>query len=166
VALLREEGVDDPLRPWVVAEHRRRFVGALQWTNTTIPAKTGLRTTWTFATAAGLTTMPRMLLRGRVWSRVQLRPPRDSFHIREIHVKTEERNKGVGGALLRWAEVEARHRDFATMSLVTHTANPARRLYERAGYRVVETRTDPRFERYTGIEGRQLMVKDLTQSSG
>jgi len=47
------------------------------------------------------------------------------------------------------------------MSLTTHTSNPARRLYERHGYRVVETRTDPAYERYTGIEGRVLMVKEL-----
>jgi ribosomal protein S18 acetylase RimI-like enzyme len=47
------------------------------------------------------------------------------------------------------------------MSLTTHTANPARRLYERHGFWVVETRTDTDYERYTGIEGRFLMVKEL-----
>lgn len=47
------------------------------------------------------------------------------------------------------------------MALTTTTANPARRLYERHGYRVVETRTDTVYERYTGIQGRHRMVKDL-----
>ncbi len=48
------------------------------------------------------------------------------------------------------------------MSLITTTTNPARRLYERHGYRVVETRADAAYERYTGIAGRYLMVKELT----
>jgi len=47
------------------------------------------------------------------------------------------------------------------MSLTTHIANPARHLYERHGFRVVETRTDPDYERYTGIEGRVRMAKEL-----
>ena len=47
------------------------------------------------------------------------------------------------------------------MSLSTNTANPARRLYERHGFRIVETRTDSTYERLTGIEGRHLMVKAL-----
>ncbi len=40
-------------------------------------------------------------------------------------------------------------------------ANPARRLYERHRFRVVETRTDADYERYSGVEGRVLMVKEL-----
>ncbi len=34
-------------------------------------------------------------------------------------------------------------------------------LYEGHGYRVVDMRTDRKYERYTGIEGRLLMVKEL-----
>jgi hypothetical protein len=47
------------------------------------------------------------------------------------------------------------------MSLGTTITNPARHLYERHGFRVVETKTDPSYERYTGIPGRILMMKDL-----
>jgi hypothetical protein len=47
------------------------------------------------------------------------------------------------------------------MSLITHTANPARRLYERHGFRVIETMTDAEYERYAGVEGRVRMVKEL-----
>ena len=42
---------------------------------------------------------------------------------------------------------------------------PARRLYDRHGFQVVETRTDRAYERYTGIEGRVLMVKDVGRSA-
>jgi len=44
---------------------------------------------------------------------------------------------------------------------VTATSNPARRLYERHGFVVVETKTDPEYERGVGAEGRILMVKAL-----
>jgi hypothetical protein len=47
------------------------------------------------------------------------------------------------------------------MTLTTHTANPARRLYERKGFTVTRTATDPRYERYTGIQGRVLMEKAI-----
>ena len=66
-----------------------------------------------------------------------------------------------GGAALRFAEKEARRDGHSAMSLITTIVNPARRLYERQGFRVVETRTDPDYERYTGIPGRVLMVKEL-----
>jgi hypothetical protein len=48
------------------------------------------------------------------------------------------------------------------MALTTTTINPARHLYERKGFRVAETKTDRMYETYTGIEGRHLMVKELS----
>lgn len=45
--------------------------------------------------------------------------------------------------------------------LTTTTGNPARRLYERKGYTVTATRTDPAYERYTGAAGRVFMEKPL-----
>ena len=48
------------------------------------------------------------------------------------------------------------------MSLTTAVENPARRLYERNGYRVTAERRDLRYERMSGSVGRVLMVKELT----
>lgn len=79
----------------------------------------------------------------------------------ELHVHPRYRNRGIGSAALDYAEVEAQRLGHRHMSLTTTTTNPARRLYERRGFRVVETRTDPMYERYTGIPGRHLMVKEL-----
>ena len=97
----------------------------------------------------------------RAQSRVNVRGPADAYYITELHVHPQHRNRGIGGAALEYAEAEARQSGHAQMTLLVTTVNPARRLYERHGFHVVETRTDPAYERYTGIVGRHLMVKDL-----
>ncbi|MDP2675533.1 MAG: GNAT family N-acetyltransferase [Dehalococcoidia bacterium] len=103
----------------------------------------------------------RLLPRVRARARVDTPSPAGALHIGELDVDPRYRNRGIGGALLSHVEAEAREQGCRLMSLTTHMANPARRLYERHGFRVVETRTDPDYERYTGIEGRVLMVKEL-----
>ena len=105
-----------------------------------------------------LTHLPRLWARGRV----QSQRPDGAYYIAELDVDPGYRNRGIGGAMLRYAEEKARRENCRLMSLTTHTSNPARHLYERHGYRVVETRTDPQYERHTGIDGRVLMVKELT----
>jgi|GEM_PF-2793853 len=97
----------------------------------------------------------------RVRARVQVdRAPR-SFYIAELDVHPECRNRGIGGALLRYAEEVARREGFITMSLTTSTINPAQHLYQRHGFHIVETRLDAAYEAMTGIPGRVLMVKEL-----
>ena len=107
---------------------------------------------------SALTALPRE----RARMRVQVAPPRDSYYIAELDVEPGYRNRGIGGSALDYAEAEARGDGYPRMSLTTTTVNPARRLYERHGFRVVETRTDRRYEKYTGIAGRHLMVKELS----
>jgi len=102
-----------------------------------------------------------------IWPRYKARQrvgpetPVGSWYIGELDVDPEYQNRGIGGALLDHAEQEAKGYGLKKMSLQTTTVNPARRLYERHGFRVEETRTDSSYERYTGIAGRHLMVKEL-----
>ena len=63
--------------------------------------------------------------------------------------------------MLAYAEAQARARGAQRMALHTLTTNPAQRLYERNGFRVVETATNAEFERLTGVAGNVLMVKEL-----
>jgi ribosomal protein S18 acetylase RimI-like enzyme len=104
----------------------------------------------------------RLLPKIGAQSRVNAKGPADAYYITELHVHPQHRNRGIGRAALDYAEAEARQRGHSQMTLLVTTVNPARRLYERHGFRVVETRTDPAYERYTGIPGRHLMAKDLT----
>ena len=103
----------------------------------------------------------RVLRRLRARRRVNIEEPSNAYSIAELHVDPTYRSRGIGGAMLKYAEEEALDQGCRLMSLTTHIANPARHLYERHGFRVVETRTDPDYERYTGIEGRVRMVKEL-----
>jgi ribosomal protein S18 acetylase RimI-like enzyme len=116
---------------------------------------------WLAVRSLGPLGVLRALPRMRARSRVQITPPSDAYHIGELDVDPRYRNRGIGGALLDYAESVAGGVGRKQMSLTTTTSNPARRLYERHGFHVVETKTDPDYERYTGIEGRVLMVKDL-----
>ncbi len=94
--------------------------------------------------------------------RVNAPAPEGSYHIAELHTHPDRRNRGLGRAALEYAEEQARKECAPSMSLVTTVINPARHLYERQGFRVVETRTDVEYERMTGIPGRNLMVKELS----
>jgi ribosomal protein S18 acetylase RimI-like enzyme len=104
----------------------------------------------------------RTLSRMNARKRVQTDPPEGSCHIAELHVDPASRSRGIGGALLDWSEEAARRDNHTVMSLSTTTSNPARRLYERHGFKIVQTLTDPEYERITGIAGRHLMVKQLS----
>jgi len=106
--------------------------------------------------------MLRLWPRESARRRVQPRIPDGAYHVAELDVDPAYRNRGIGGALLDYAEAEARERSHTQMSLTTTTINPARRLYERHGFGVTQTLTDADYERYTGIEGRHLMIKELT----
>jgi len=101
--------------------------------------------------------LPRFLALRRATPRV----PAGSYYIVQITVDAAQRGRGIGGALLDEAEAEARAGGYSVVSLITTTVNPARRLYERHGFRVVETKTDAAYKRYTDVEGRHLMVKEL-----
>ena len=103
----------------------------------------------------------RGLTRVRIRARVNSAYPAGAYIVHELHVDPAHRNRGIGGALLDYAEAEARRLGHARMALSTTTANPARHLYERHGFRIAETKTDTAYERLTGIAGRHLMVKEL-----
>jgi len=92
---------------------------------------------------------------------VEIKRAPDSLYVAELDVHPDFRNRGIGAALLRHADGVAAAERFARLSLTTDIANPARRLYERAGYHVVAERRDRSYEHLTGSPGRVLMVKDL-----
>lgn len=144
----------------VVAEASGRVVGIVQAGDFPDFGVT-LRLVYLAIRVFGPAKLVRLLPRLRARGRVQPKRPRGAYHIAEIDVDPSFRNQGIGSALLDHVEAQAGAGGYARMSLTTTTINPARRLYERHGFRVVETKTDAAYEKYTGIEGRHLMVKEL-----
>jgi ribosomal protein S18 acetylase RimI-like enzyme len=96
--------------------------------------------------------------------KVDLPAPEGGAHLVELQVSPQHRNQGVGAFLLREVDAYAIEQGAAHISLTTATDNPARRLYERNGYRVAGRRTNARYERITGSAGRVLMVKQIVTS--
>jgi ribosomal protein S18 acetylase RimI-like enzyme len=95
---------------------------------------------------------------------VDISPTEEGIHLVELQVDPDHRNQGLGGRLLAEVERVARERGAATLSLTTQIDNPARRLYERSGFRVEGEKRHRRYEAITGSPGRVLMVKELRSS--
>lgn len=145
-----------------VAELDGKIVGVIQGgTEIGEPVLTWVDV-WNIMRIAGPLRLFAMARRFNARRRVHHEVPPGTWHVAEIDVDPKYQGRGVGRALLGWAEEQARAQGVTQMSLTTHANNPARRLYERQGYHVADTKTDPEFERYTGIRGRHLMLKDLT----
>jgi len=110
----------------------------------------------------GLRNLPRALRGMLLRQRVQFASVAGAYSIAELYVDERLRNRGIGGALLRYAEEEARRCSAQRMCVETGIENPARRLYERNGYHVVTTKADAQYERVMGSPGRVLMLKELS----
>jgi ribosomal protein S18 acetylase RimI-like enzyme len=95
------------------------------------------------------------------WQRVSFEPLADDYFISELDVAAAYRNRGIGAALLRYAEAEARRLGCARISLTTNITNPAQHLYERSGFRIIETKRDRGYERWGGSPGRVFMARAL-----
>lgn len=103
------------------------------------------------------------LIRSRAaWSRVSFAQLPSSFYIAELDIDQIYRNRGIGAAFLKLAEERARSEGCDTMSLVTGIENPAQHLYERVGFRIVETKRDVEYERWSDSPGRVMMLKELS----
>ena len=91
--------------------------------------------------AFGLVGAVRAAWKSSARAHVDMKAVPDCLHLVELHVHPDERNRGAGGALLGAVEEEARARGVGNVSLTTTTDNPARRLYERHGFAVVDQKT-------------------------
>lgn len=148
----------------LVARHEDELVGvlvaggsgssALHWTRLAALLALALR-------VFPVRELPHFVRRGWLRRRLDLPVPAGTLHVRELHVDPRFRGRGIGGALLGSAEALALASGFSGLSLTTLSRNPARRLYERLGYRVIEQRDAPGYEALTGSTGRVLLAKSI-----
>jgi ribosomal protein S18 acetylase RimI-like enzyme len=93
--------------------------------------------------------------------RVSASYPENSLSISEIHVSPSAQRSGVGRALFREAKRQAINQEAQSLSLQTLVGNPARLVFERWGFEVTDTLTDPIFQQLTGVPGYHLMMCEL-----
>lgn len=146
----------------ILAEASGRPVAVLQWRlGSDPPLPISFQLAWATIRALGPFGAVRAWWRDRARQRVNPSPPAEAFHVEELHVLPSLRGRGIGGLLLGHVEEMARSEGFRQMSLITTSANPAQRLYRRAGFEEIERREDAAYERLTGTAGRLLMTKRL-----
>ena len=74
---------------------------------------------------------------GEAIGRLYLRDQPEGLHVIDISLVPESRGQGIGGAILRDVLGQARELG-KTVSIHVEKLNPARRLYDRLGFRIVE----------------------------
>jgi ribosomal protein S18 acetylase RimI-like enzyme len=87
----------------------------------------------------------------------------DEFYLGNLAVLPEFQGRGVGASLLDRADELARSAGLAKCSLIVTFDNRARRLYERSGYRIVQSYKLAHPMIAHGSGGFYRMVKSLTQ---
>jgi ribosomal protein S18 acetylase RimI-like enzyme len=148
-----------------VATEEGVAVGLVETLRSRSDAAVGLRASLFIVGRAVMVAGPLVLKRyvqlTRARTRMDIRIPAGEFDLNELDVHPSRRNRGIGGQLLGHAIESAAAAGYRTVWLTTEISNPARRLYERSGFRVVKSATDDVYEQMTGAPGRVVMSKAL-----
>lgn len=162
-ALMRSDGIPNPHRPVVLIDGRGGPVAFLSYSigPTGSGALTpGLVLRMVGALGPGVLGLTRRLSVRRA---VEIVVPDRSLYLAELHVHPDHRGRGLGGQLPARSARRCFELGLDQRSLITGTANPARSLYERNGFKVVATATDDRYERIFGQAGRVLMTAPASE---
>lgn len=164
-ALLDLGGFPSSSKPVVVATMEDRVVGMLQYVSGGSGALGVLDTVRValrgFGVRGSVARIPAAIARARV----ELPVIQDELYLSEVHVDPELRGHGIGGALLDWVDEAAAEAGASTIWLITGSANPARRLYQRHGYTVTAERSSAGYQSRTGSPGRVRMQKPAREAA-
>lgn len=87
---------------------------------------------------------------------LRLAPRPKSLHVRRLAVDPAFQRRGVGRALISWAEAEGRRRGYDQLTLGVRLALPAvLEFYRRLGYDVVAEHAHPGYDRPTWVSLRK-----------
>jgi ribosomal protein S18 acetylase RimI-like enzyme len=161
---MTRRGVVDERRPVIVACRDGRVVGFAQWSLGDVD-RTGLRDVLDALAVVGVSGLVRFPRKLKARSRVHTPVPPDALYLAEIHVDPSARGAGIGGALLDAVVAKAERLGRPLVSLTTTIDNPARRLYERHGFVVVDEKRDDEYEAIFGSPGRVRMDRDRRRDS-
>ncbi len=91
---------------------------------------------------------------------LEIYKPEDCY-IEHIAVAEALRGRGIGEKLITHAEKELKDRGFSTLSLAVAKGNPAKHLYDRAGFQEIASVSSRNKEFFTGIRQWFFMRKKL-----
>jgi len=149
-----------PIRQTVVAEKDGEVVGLLQYALEKEYLPT-FPVVWLLIKSVGPIGFLRRIPKLRALRRVNIDTPEGAFNVEAVNVDPAYQNQKIGSALLEWANEEAVRRNAKMMSVSTWIGYRSIGLYERDGFEEVESKRDADYERYFGVPGRVLLVKDL-----
>jgi GNAT superfamily N-acetyltransferase len=92
--------------------------------------------------------------------------PEGALNIDALHVDPAFLNQRIGSALLDWVNEEAARRGVNKISVSAWIGFRGISLYERNGFEQVATKQDAEYERYFGVAGRVLLVKEVGRAQG
>jgi GNAT superfamily N-acetyltransferase len=149
------------IRHTVVAEQDGEVVGLLQYALEKEYLPT-FPVVWLLLKSVGPIGFVRRIPKLKALRRVNIDTPDGALNIEAINVDPAYQNQKIGTALLEWANEEAVRRKVKQMSVSTWMGYRSITMYERDGFEQVETRQDTEYERYFGMPGRVLLVKNLS----
>jgi ribosomal protein S18 acetylase RimI-like enzyme len=120
-----------------------------------------LRTGWHLLAILGLGGTVRLARRQPQYGSL-VESEQDEYYVSNLAVDPELQGQGIGAALLEQADRAARQAGLGKCSLIVTYDNPARRLYERSGYRVERSFPIDHPVLAHGSGGFHRMVKDLS----
>jgi GNAT superfamily N-acetyltransferase len=155
-----EKMPSSPIRHTVVAEQDGLVVGLLQYAleKEFLPK---IPVVWLLVKSVGPIGLLRRVRKLRALQRVNLAAPEGALSIEALYVDPAFQNQKIGSALLDWVNQEAIRRRVKQLSVSTWMGYRSIPLYERDGFEPVETAQDAEYQRYFGVPGRVLLVKDL-----
>ena len=76
----------------------------------------------------------------------------DHFHVRRVAVRPELQGRGIGRALMEWAEAQAENRGLPRVTVGVRLSLPGNlAFYRRLGYEVVAEHAHPGYDRPTWV---------------
>ncbi len=143
-----------------VAEMDGRVVGLLLAYPGKLLRRLELRTGLHLAQIFGLPGTLRLARRQPVYGQL-VEAEAEEFYVSNVAVSPDMQGHGVGAMLMTFADSLARSAGLPRCSLIVTFDNPARRLYERCGYRCVHSYEIPHPVIAHGSGGFHRMVKVL-----
>ncbi|MGA7932920.1 MAG: GNAT family N-acetyltransferase [Kovacikia sp.] len=107
--------------------------------------------------------LPKILVNLADLTRIKQDVSTEEYYILGLSILPEFRRQGLASYLLHQAEIQAQAHTCPAICLdVTYTNLSAKSLFEQMNYRVICSKSTPRFEQMTRSGGIHRMIKNLT----